>query len=82
MLRWAARIYKRGDVKLVESVREAGDGSPVSEYALIELRRVLLQLNLPDWEAHPNRSREDVHRLFRKAIGRLTPHRGGWQVSR
>lgn len=51
-----------------------------AEYAKISLRRILLELNLTAWETHPNRTRCDVHKLFKKAIGRLTPHRGGWLV--
>jgi hypothetical protein len=50
------------------------------EYAKIALRHTLRELNLSAWESHPNRTRADVHALFRKTIGRLTPRRGGWHV--
>lgn len=73
-------IWRRGGISLTESVREAAAGTAAGEYALIEMRHVLCELNLPAWETHPHRVRADVHRLFRKTIGRLTPHRGGWHV--
>lgn len=82
VLTWAWAIYRRGDVSIVDAIDEAANGGAVGEYAKRALRRILLELNLPAWEAHPNRTRADVHRLFRKAINKLTPHRGGWQVSR
>lgn len=78
----ARRIYARGGISMCDAVTAAADGSAVGEYAKISLRRVLLELNLAAWEAHPNRTRRDVHALFRKAIGKLTPHRGGWRVAR
>lgn len=81
VLQWAHAIYKGGGVSLVESVQSAGEGSATVYYALVELRRVLLELDLSAWEKHPHRSRMDVHRLFLKAIGKLTAHRGGWRVS-
>lgn len=82
VLLMAHRVYRRGGISLVNSVNEAATSSAVGEYAKISLRRVLLELNLDAWESHPNRTRDDVHRLFRKTIGRLTPHRGGWRVTR
>lgn len=80
LLAW--RVYRRGGLSLCDSINEAADGSATGEYAKTELRRVLLEINLVAWESHPNRTRDDVHRLLRRAIGRLTPHRGGWRVSR
>lgn len=65
---------------MVAAVRAAADGAAVAEYALHEMRKVLFEINLPAWEAHPARLRSDVHALFRRTIGRLTPHRGGWNV--
>lgn len=82
VLQWAWKVYARGGKSLVESVREAAAGSPVGAFALQQMRHVLLELNLPAWEAHPNRTRADVHRLFRKTISRVSPHRGGWRVTR
>jgi hypothetical protein len=82
VLLMAWRVYRRGGISIVNSINEAASSSAVGEYAKISLRRVLLELNLDAWESHPARSRDDVHRLFRKAIGRLTPHRGGWRVTR
>lgn len=46
----------------------------------MEMRHVLHELNLPAWESHPARLRAEVHSLFRRTIGRLTPHSGGWNV--
>lgn len=82
VLQWAHSIYRRGGASMVEAVSEAAAGSATGYYALVELRRVLLELNLVAWEQHPHRTRADVHRAFKKAIGRLTPHRGGWRVTR
>lgn len=82
VLQWGHSIYRRGGASMVEAVSEAAAGSATGYYALVELRRVLLELNLVAWEQHPHRTRADVHRAFKKAIGRLTPHRGGWRVSR
>lgn len=73
--------WRFGELNLVDAVREAGGPGAEAEYALTELRRVLLEINLWQWEAHPARVRADVTALFRRAIGRLTPHRGGWRCS-
>lgn len=64
----------------MESVRESAAGNVAGHYALVELRHVLLELDLDAWEQHPVRVRADVRSLFRRTIGRLTPHRGGWHV--
>lgn len=82
VLRLAWRLYRDGDVSMVDAISRVADNSPAGEYAKISLRRILLELNLSAWEAHPNRTRDDVHCLFRKAIGRLSPRRGGWRVAR
>lgn len=82
VLRNAWRLYRKGGLSISASVNAAADGSAAGEYAKVSLRRILLELNLDAWESHPNRTREDAHRLFRKAIGKLTPHRGGWRVAR
>lgn len=66
---------------MVEAVRDAADGAATGEYALIEMRRLLLHLNLVDWESHPARLRSEVQSVFRRAIGKLTPHRGGWRAT-
>lgn len=75
---WAE--YRRGEFGLVDSIGFVSQGAAEGEYAKRALRAVLLHLNLGEWESHPARVRADVHRLFRVAIGRLTPHRGGWSV--
>lgn len=80
MLREGWRIYARGGISMTDAIGAADRTSPVAEYAKISLRRILLELNLTAWQEHPIRTRADVHALFRKAIGRLTPHRGGWLV--
>jgi hypothetical protein len=82
VLRLAWRIYRRGDVLLCDAIGEASGRGPEGEYAKQQIRRVLFEINLPAWEAHPNRSRDDIHRVFRQAISKLTPHRGGWRVAR
>jgi hypothetical protein len=74
-------LWRAGGKTMVTAVREAADGRASGEYALIELRRVLLELDLIAWESHPARLRSDVRTLFRRTIGRLTPHRGGWHVN-
>lgn len=74
-------LWRAGGTTMVDAVREVGDGRAAGEYALRELRHVLLELNLTAWESHPVRLRADVHSLFRRTIGRLTPHRGGWRVN-
>jgi hypothetical protein len=76
------RLYRAGSISMVDAISDAAGTDAAGEYAKISLRRVLLELNLTAWEEHPHRTRDDVHRLFRKAIGRLTPHRGGWLVRR
>lgn len=83
VLAWAWRIYSRDRVtSMLKAVEVAADGSATGPYALVEIRKTLLEINLPAWESHPNRKRRDVHAAFRKTIGRLTPHRGGWTVRR
>lgn len=75
-------IYRAGELSMVDSINEATrPGSCVGEYAKITLRRILLELNLTAWEQHPARLRQEVHSLFKRAIGRVTPHRGGWNPS-
>jgi hypothetical protein len=71
---------KRGH-SIIDAVRAGADG-PEAEYALRQLRLTLLQLDIGGWETHPMRTRADVRRLFRKTIGRLSPHRGGWVTTR
>jgi hypothetical protein len=78
----ARKKYQAGAQSMLDCIDEAANGGAEGWYAKQELRRFLLQLNLPDWERHPSRLREEVHALFRRVIGRLTPHRGGWQVAR
>ena len=79
----AWRHYRQGKLSMVDSINAASDTRDgAGEHAKISLRRILLELNLTAWETHPARSRDDVHALFRKAIGKLTPHRGGWVVAR
>lgn len=83
MLLRAWKIYRRGAVSMVDSINEAnGMQDAAGEFAKISLRRILLELNLTAWEQHPHRTRDDVHKLFRKAINRLAQHRGGWRVGR
>ena len=82
VLRAAWRVYRSGSRSMVDSINDAAEGSATGEYAKISLRRILLELNLTAWESHPARTRRDVHALFRKVIGKLTDHRGGWQVRR
>lgn len=66
---------------MLDAVDRACRGSDAErEYAKIELRRTLLTLDLQAWESHPFRVRGDVKALLRRAVGRLTPHRGGWRV--
>ena len=77
---WA--LWRFRDRTLVDAVRESADGGAEGEYALMEMRKVLLEINLVAWAAHPARARRDVHQLFRRAIGRLTPHRGGWRTTK
>lgn len=79
----AWRVYREGGRSMVDSINAASDlRDAAGEFAKISLRRVLLELNLSAWESHPARTRRDVHALFRKVIGKLTPHRGGWLVAR
>ena len=78
----AWRVYRRGERSMLDSINDGAGVDAAGEYAKISLRRILLELNLTAWETHPARSRDDVHALFRKAIGKLTPHRGGWVVAR
>jgi hypothetical protein len=78
----AWKIYRAGDCSMPDAVTEAAAGSAEGEYAKMSLRRILLELNLTAWETHPTRTRDDVHRLFRKAINRLAHRTGGWRVSR
>lgn len=81
VLRWAWRIYRRSDGRsMVDAVNDAADGAATGEYAKRTLRRLLLELNLQAWEAHPLRTRADVHSLFRRAINKLAHRPGGWQV--
>jgi hypothetical protein len=82
VLRIAWRIYRDGKRSMCDSIDDAAAGSATGPFAKISLRRILLELNLSAWESHPARTRADVHALFRRAIGRLTPHRGGWRISR
>lgn len=82
VLRLAWSIYREGGRSMCAAIDAASEGMAAREMAKISLRRILLELNLSAWESHPHRTRDDVHRLFRKAIGRLTPHRGGWRVAR
>jgi hypothetical protein len=85
VLQWAHWFYRQGDCSMCGAIDRAvsgGSGDPAGEYAKLSLRRILLELNLVAWESHPNRTRQDVHRLFRKAIGKLSPHAGGWRVTR
>lgn len=81
LLAW--RIYRKGELSMVDSINAAAAPCDAAgEYAKISLRRILLELNLNAWESHPTRTRRDVHALFRRTIGKLTPHRGGWLVRR
>lgn len=82
VLRLGWKLWSLGDRSIIDATREAAGGGAEGHYALNEMRCVLLELNLDHWEHHPNRSRRDVHALFRKAIGRLATHLGGWQVRR
>lgn len=76
---WA--IWRAGDRTIIEAVREAaGENFALAHYALVEMRHVLLQLDLDEWEKHPARLRAEVRSLFKRAIARITPHRGGWHV--
>lgn len=78
----ALAAYRAGGLSMTESIASVCRvGSPVGEYAKIYLRRILLELNLQAWETHPNRTRGDVMRLLRKAIGKLAPHGGGWRAT-
>lgn len=82
VLRAAAAIYRRGEKNLRESIDEAdGSSQVVGEYAKRYLRLLVGDLNLDRWENDPLRLRRDVHRLLRRAIGRLAPHGGGWFVA-
>jgi hypothetical protein len=81
VLGWAWSIYRRGGLSMCDAINAAAEGNAAGEYAKITLRRILLELNLTAWERHPNRTRRDVHGLFRKAINKLGGHRGGWRVS-
>lgn len=74
-------VWRKGGISLVDAVRHGcPPEDPSAEYALQVMRRVLLELNLPAWEAHPARLRSDIRNLFRRAIGRVDVHRGGWRV--
>lgn len=73
-------VWRKGGVSLVDAVRSYASSDATAEYALREMRHVLCELNLPAWEAHPNRVRADVRALFKKAIRRVDVHRGGWRV--
>lgn len=75
-------LYRDGGGTMLDAVDEAANGGAEGEYAKVELRRVLLHINLVEWERHPARLRSDVHHLLRRTIGKLTPHRGGWRVAR
>jgi hypothetical protein len=82
VLRSGYSIWRRGDCTLVEAVREAGgENFALSHLALVEMRRLLLHLDLVSWESHPARLRSEVHSVFKRAIGRLTPHSGGHLVT-
>lgn len=76
----ALKLWGAGGTTMVAAVRAAADGTPAGEYALLQLRRTLLELDLVSWEEHPARLRSDVRSLLKRTIGRLTPHRGGWRV--
>ena len=83
----ARRSYRSGAVSVLDAIDDAaaplaGVEQAAGEYAKIELRRTLLEINLHAWERHPARLRADVHSALRRTIGRLTPHRGGWLVRR
>jgi predicted GNAT superfamily acetyltransferase len=82
VLQWAWRIYAGGGFSVVDATREAAGGSAVAHFALVELRKTLLQIDIDAWEQHPHRIRGDVHRLFKRTISAVSPHRGGWRVSR
>lgn len=73
-------LWRKGGISIVDAVREAAAGGAVGHYALAELRRFLLHLDLTAWEQHPARLRADVRSLVRRVAGRLAPHRGGWRV--
>lgn len=74
--------WRKGGFTIPEAIAEVAGVTAVGYYALIELRRFLLELDILAWEKHPVRLRADVRNLFRRAIGRLSPHRGGWTVRR
>lgn len=77
---WA--VWRKGELSIIHAVREAGGKNfAIAEFGLRQLRRTLFELDLDAWERHPNRTRGDVRRLFKKTIGRLGPHRGGWIVA-
>jgi hypothetical protein len=75
-------IWRRGDASMVDAVREAAEGGAVAHYALMRLRFIANDLDLQGWEQYRYRTRRDAHAVFRRAIGQLTPHRGGWNVAR
>ena len=79
----AYELFRGGGMSMVASINAAcvAPSSPAGEYAKIVLRRILLELNLTAWEEHPARLRSEIHSLFKRAIGRVTPHKGGWNPS-
>lgn len=78
---WA--LYRRGQLDLTDSVRvAAGDSFNVAMHAHNVMRSILSLLDLAAWESHKSRTRADVHLLFRRAISRCTPHRGGWRSTK
>jgi hypothetical protein len=75
-------IWRAGELSIVHAVREAaGANFNIAFHALAEMQHCLCEVDLFAWESHPHRVRWDVHRLFKKAIGRVTPHRGGHHVT-
>lgn len=65
---------------MVAAVREESSCGAAAEYALRELRMFLHQLDLTSWETHPNRLRAEISSVFKRTIGRVSVHRGGWRV--
>lgn len=78
----ALALYRAGAPSMLLAINDAAEGGAEGEYAKMQLRRVLHDINLPAWEQHPARLRADVRSLLTRTIGKLTPHRGGWLVGR
>lgn len=80
VLRASRKLYRQRFGPLWQCVQTAGDARIEAEYARRLLRAMLLENDLPLWEAHPTRKRAEVYRLIDAAIRRSDQRHGGWLV--